>query len=63
MHRHMGSPFTDSSYVENPDSWKYQNPEKDSVFNTKKRTNNQSMDRVNQPLSLSTVAKAVHKNN
>jgi len=23
MHRNMGSPFTDSSYIENPDSWKY----------------------------------------
>jgi hypothetical protein len=45
MHRHMASPFTDSSYVENPDSWKYQHPDKESAFQTRKRTN-QSLDKI-----------------
>lgn len=62
MHRNMASPFTDSSYIENPDSWKYQHPEKESAFHKKKMTN-QSLDKMSMPVSLSTVAKAVHKNN
>jgi len=35
MYRNLESPFKDSTYVENPPSWKYQNPMKDSVFNLK----------------------------
>lgn len=62
MNRHLASPFNDSSYIENPDSWKYQNPEKDSAFHSKKKTNH-SLDKIPLPVSLSTVAKAVTKNN
>ena len=40
MNRNMLSPFMDSTYVENPDSGKYQHPEKDSVFYVKSKKSN-----------------------
>jgi hypothetical protein len=35
INRNMESPFNEPSYLENPASWKYQHPEKESVFNLK----------------------------
>lgn len=32
MHRNLLSPFIDSTYLVNPDSYKYQHPDKDSIF-------------------------------
>lgn len=32
MHRNLLSPFIDSTYLVNPDSYKYQYPDKDSIF-------------------------------
>ena len=32
IHRSMLSPFNEPTYLENPESWKYQHPEKESAF-------------------------------
>jgi Sperm-tail PG-rich repeat len=63
LQRNMQSPFTDSTIVENPDSWKYQHPDKESVFYQKNKLKSTMFnDKQQYPLGLSTVTKAVHKN-
>jgi len=64
LFRELASPFKDTTQIENPDSWKYQHPEKESVFNAKKKAGSQlqSSKEKLSPLSLSTVTRALNKN-
>jgi hypothetical protein len=61
LHRNLQSPFKDSTYLENPDSWRYQHPEKESAFNLKKVS--QTLEKTSIPLSLAAVTKSAHKKN
>jgi hypothetical protein len=61
MNRHILSPFNDNSYIQNPESWKYQHPEKESSFVSKKQRNN-TLDKTSVPVSLSSITQSVQKN-
>ncbi len=43
IHRNMESPFNEPTYLENPESWKYQHPEKDTAFNQKIHKRSESL--------------------
>ena len=59
IHRNMASPFNEPTYLENPESWKYQNPEKESAFNLKLNRRAESLSVPHQ--TFSSVAKVVEK--
>jgi hypothetical protein len=61
IHRNMLSPFNEPTYLENPESWKYQHPEKSSSFNPKSHKRSESLSLPQQ--TFSSVAKVVERNN
>jgi len=59
IHRSMLSPFNEPTYLENPESWKYQHPEKDSAFIPKLNRRAESLSVPHQ--TFSSVAKVVER--
>jgi len=59
IHRNMESPFNEPTYLENPESWKYQHPEKDTAFNQKIHKRSESLSVPHY--TFSSVAKVVEK--
>lgn len=58
LHRNLESPFKDFTYLENPASWKYQHPEKDTAFHLKPNRRSES---ITNPSTFASVTKVVEK--